>query len=1212
MARQARNLTASDGDSLKENHRTSQNVMKVKPEDSNARSGKGKGKGTSPVHEEEEEEEEEEVDDEQNGVQEDGEDDADGESGDEEGSPRGRKRTRLNTDGDSRPSAVKDEPVRTQPRDTDGYIPGQIVRIQLQNFLTYDFANFHCGPYLNMIIGPNGTGKSSIACAIALGLNWPPSILGRAENIYSFVKNDQDEGYVEIELKGPKGRPNLVIRRKMTSRSKANSFTLNGRPCTAKEVSSRMAQLNVQISNLCTFLPQDKVSSFAMMNPQQLLKETQKAAGNPNLTMWHESLINAGHEHRTMIQTIKDEEGSLQQMRERNDAIEKEVERYQERKRIEEQIEILNLYIPSVKYNELREEFNVAKEKQRKLFRKVSKLEAKKAPIHNLLKSITEKIQKHDRDRTRGQTATQDKFKQMQRKWKENTALESEADKLNSQIEELEVDEQRRAKRIKSIEDQIVGFEEEYNKEVKMEDQAELAAELREVNNKRREVEERIRELQPEQEEIYTGQSLANMTIDDLEKRLKQLDSEDGRKLANLKRWDADCHDVVLWLRRNRGRFKMDIIEPPYLSLTVKDQRFASAVEACFGNVQLRTFVAQCREDYDLLNNCVNEENSELGRRVRVPTWFRDHDQIHLIPPPMTLEEMHQLGFALYAIDIVECPEGLKTYLKAELQLHRVAITLSQNIDIERAMEAVARPIPNSGWPGGANFITGSILHQVTRSRYGRHARSNATINFPPARNLSAQTVDVEQKRKIESEIQEQKMKLDDLTEKQKKISEQRRALDTELDEHREAKLAIDKRVKAIKDEVARKQNLTQKIKRAKEQLKNEKNKPSADSERKRIRRKMADIAKKRAALAKEHLNLARDVIGEQTVTSRAGLENMQLEANKAVLEQICEKKDEKHRKTLDDFHKADAEYNRIKTESKRALEVARAAHELATDEHKELWNDVSAARAAYKAALKEAQTNGTEPPSDEGIDLRTADELETALEEQYAQLELITKTNPGVVEQYEKRKRDIESLEVVLEKKNREAQSLEKSINSTKSKWLPALQELVGNIGEKFSAAFERIGCAGEIRISENEDYDRWAIDILVKFRDHEKLSLLTGQRQSGGERSLTTILYLMSLTEEARTPFSLVDEINQGMDQRAERVVHNNMVEVTCKETAGQYFLITPKLLPDLNYHERMKVLCVANGEWLPEESGMGNLKSMIDGYLSLQQRKGSSKSH
>lgn len=43
-------------------------------------------------------------------------------------------------------------------------------------------------------------------------------------------------------------------------------------------------------------------------------------------------------------------------------------------------------------------------------------------------------------------------------------------------------------------------------------------------------------------------------------------------------------------------------------------------------------------------------------------------------------------------------------------------------------------------------------------------------------------------------------------------------------------------------------------------------------------------------------------------------------------------------------------------------------------------------------------------------------------------------------------------------------------------------------------------IGCAGEIRISPHDDYDKWAIDILVKFRDKEKLQLLTGQRQSGG----------------------------------------------------------------------------------------------------------------
>ena len=56
------------------------------------------------------------------------------------------------------------------------YIPGSIVRIQLYNFVTYDYVEFTPGPYLNMIVGPNGTGKSSIACAIALGLNFSPTV----------------------------------------------------------------------------------------------------------------------------------------------------------------------------------------------------------------------------------------------------------------------------------------------------------------------------------------------------------------------------------------------------------------------------------------------------------------------------------------------------------------------------------------------------------------------------------------------------------------------------------------------------------------------------------------------------------------------------------------------------------------------------------------------------------------------------------------------------------------------------------------------------------------------------------------------------------------------------------------------------------------------------------------------------------------------------
>ena len=43
--------------------------------------------------------------------------------------------------------------------------------------------------------------------------------------------------------------------------------------------------------------------------------------------------------------------------------------------------------------------------------------------------------------------------------------------------------------------------------------------------------------------------------------------------------------------------------------------------------------------------------------------------------------------------------------------------------------------------------------------------------------------------------------------------------------------------------------------------------------------------------------------------------------------------------------------------------------------------------------------------------------------------------------------------------------------------------------------------------------DYEQLAIHIMVKFRRDEPLQLLTGLRQSGGERAVSTILYLIAI---------------------------------------------------------------------------------------------------
>lgn len=56
------------------------------------------------------------------------------------------------------------------------------------------------GEFLNIIIGPNGTGKSTIVAAIILGMGGHCKLLSRSKDISDFVKNGKSKAIIEIEL----------------------------------------------------------------------------------------------------------------------------------------------------------------------------------------------------------------------------------------------------------------------------------------------------------------------------------------------------------------------------------------------------------------------------------------------------------------------------------------------------------------------------------------------------------------------------------------------------------------------------------------------------------------------------------------------------------------------------------------------------------------------------------------------------------------------------------------------------------------------------------------------------------------------------------------------------------------------------------------------------------------------------------------------------
>ena len=103
--------------------------------------------------------------------------------------------------------------------------------------------------------------------------------------------------------------------------------------------------------------------------------------------------------------------------------------------------------------------------------------------------------------------------------------------------------------------------------------------------------------------------------------------------------------------------------------------------------------------------------------------------------------------------------------------------------------------------------------------------------------------------------------------------------------------------------------------------------------------------------------------------------------------------------------------FQKIKAESKEILEKSRHSLTAASEEIQKEYSVIEEVRLLYEKNLELAKKQGLPEPDASAVDFRTADELQAELETQHANLDMNLNTNPGVVEEYEKRKRDVSVL---------------------------------------------------------------------------------------------------------------------------------------------------------------------------------------------------------
>ncbi|KAG7521030.1 structural maintenance of chromosomes protein 5 [Solea senegalensis] len=666
----------------------------------------------------------------------------------------------------------------------DRYVDGSILRITMKNFLTYDYSVVNPGPNLNMIVGANGTGKSSIVCAICLGLAGKTAILGRGDKAGLYVKRGCQKGSIEIELY--RGGGNVVINREIHAANNQSAWMLNGKHCSQKAVEEEVKSLQIQVSNLCQFLPQEKVGEFAKMSKIELLEATEKSVGPPEMYEFHCELKNFRNKERELENAVKEKASFLEKAKQRNERNKIDVNRYYERKRHLDNVELLDKKKPWVEYETNRKDLEQVKRERDEARRQLLTLRQAQAPMMRKLQQIDEQLKPAEAQMKAKTAAIKEASNKCKQKQDQLDQKNKEIDTIKQKLNLKQTEEEDHQKRISNTRRTIEDLKAEL---AKVGDQPDVTpqinainVELRQIQQERAKIEGEKTDLRRERENLFAESRM-------LEKKLNDMNNMMNAKEEKLRGCHRDTHTALQWLRRNRNLFVGNVYEPIMLMINVKDPRFAKYVENHIPFRDLRAFVFQRKDDMEKFMTEVRD-----GMNLKVNSISAPEKSCSQQQSSRNIESLKRFGFYIYLREMFDAPDEVMSYLCHQYKVHDVPVGNDQT-------KAMIKTVIEE--PYLRVLYTTEERYMVKRSFYSNKINTSNSAVYPS--QLLTITLDAEEKRKLEQQIKDCELKSRDIDEQMKALQKEAANLDRRDNEL----LAEKKRLSELK---GKKRQLEQKI----------------------------------------------------------------------------------------------------------------------------------------------------------------------------------------------------------------------------------------------------------------------------------------------------------------------------------------------------------------------------------------------------------------
>ncbi len=134
--------------------------------------------------------------------------------------------------------------------------------------------------------------------------------------------------------------------------------------------------------------------------------------------------------------------------------------------------------------------------------------------------------------------------------------------------------------------------------------------------------------------------------------------------------------------------------------------------------------------------------------------------------------------------------------------------------------------------------------------------------------------------------------------------------------------------------------------------------------------------------------------------------------------------------------------------------------------------------------------------------------------------------------------------------------------LQQRKGVWRSAIENLVESIDPPYQTVLAASDATGFVKFSEGADIEDAGIALYVGFRGSSPTTL-DPFTQSGGERSVALMAFILSLQARIVSPLRAMDEFDIHMDPKNREAMFRMILSQMKQREASQYIVITPSIL-------------------------------------------------